>query len=68
MNDDYTETDALELLQTLKSEVFDEDNAQLALATGRPESEIEAWFNGDEEMDEDAEMKIRGLAQERLGE
>ena len=60
--------DALELLQQLKSEVFDDSNEELALALGRTTEEIEAWFDGEEEIDEDAEMKINGLAQERLGE
>ncbi|MDQ3131538.1 MAG: hypothetical protein ACR2IA_08455 [Pyrinomonadaceae bacterium] len=68
MENDYADTDALELLQTLKTEVFDDSNAELALALGRSVSEIDAWFEGDEEIDEDAEMKIHGLAQERLGE
>jgi len=68
MDNEYADTDALELLGKLKTEVFDDSNAQIALAMGRPVSEIEAWFEGDEEIDEDAEMKIHGLAQERLGE
>ncbi len=68
MNDEYTDADALELLQRLKTEVFDDSNAELALAMGRSVSEIDAWFSGDEEIDEDAEMKIHGLAQERLDE
>jgi hypothetical protein len=34
---------------------------------GRPVGEIDAWLTGEEEIDEDAEMKIRGIAQERLG-
>ena len=67
MENDYADADALELLQTIKTEVFDDSNAELALAMGRPVSEIDAWFSGDEEIDEDAEMKIHGLAQERLG-
>lgn len=61
------ESDALELLQTLKSEVFNDSNDDLALALGRTTKEIEAWFDGNEEIDEDAEMKIHGLAEERLG-
>jgi hypothetical protein len=68
MDNEYADADALELLQKLKTEVFDDSNAEVALAMGRPVSEINAWFEGDEEIDEDAEMKIRGLAQERLGE
>ncbi len=59
--------DVLATLERLKSEVFDNSNEHLALALGRPTEEIEAWFGGEEEIDEDAEMKIHGLAQERLG-
>ena len=59
---------ALELLQRLKSEVFYDENEALALGLGRTTEEIEAWLAGSEEIDEDGEMKIHGLAQERLGE
>jgi hypothetical protein len=58
---------ALELLERLKSEVFDGSNEQLALALGRTTDEVRAWFAGDEEIDEDGEMKIHGLVQKRLG-
>lgn len=58
----------LELLEKLKSQVFDGSDEDLALALGRPVEEVKAWFGGDEEIDEDAEMKIHGLVQERLGE
>ena len=64
---DETENgDALELLEQLKSEVFDDSDEKLALALGRTTEEVEAWLDGDEEIDEDAEMKIHGLAEERL--
>ena len=58
--------DALELLQRLKAEVFDDGNEELALGLGRTTEEIEAWLSGEEVIDEDGEMKIHGLAQERL--
>lgn len=61
-------SDILETLELLRAEVFDDSDEQLALALGRPTEEIEAWLSGAEEIDEDAEMKIHGLAQERLGE
>lgn len=61
-------SEALDLLQKLKTEVFDGSDEELALAMGRPVEEIEAWFGGEEEIDEDAEMKIHGLAEERLSE
>ena len=61
-------TDSLELLKRLKSEVFESSDVHVALAMGRPVEEIEKWFSGAEEIDEDAEMKIHGIAKERLTE
>lgn len=58
--------DNLELLQKLKQKVYKGHNSALALALGRPTDEIDAWFAGSEEIDEDAEMKIIKLADERL--
>ncbi len=65
-NDENSEN--LNLLNKLKTQAFEGSDAHLALAMGRPIEEIEAWFSGAEEIDEDAEMKIHGLVQERLGE
>lgn len=59
--------ESLDLLRRLKAEVFESSDVHLALAMGRPVEEIEAWFGG-EKIDEDAQEKIHGLAQERLGE
>jgi hypothetical protein len=59
--------DVLELLKRLKSEVYYDENEALALGLGRTTEEVEAWLGGDEEIDEDAEMKINKLADERLG-
>lgn len=64
--DETEDVDSLELLIRLKSEVFEESDEELALALGRPVEQIEQWINGDEEPDEDADMKIYGLAEERL--
>lgn len=60
--------DHLELLNRLKTEVFEGSNEKLALALGRPTEELTAWIDGTEEIDEDAHEKIHGLAQERLSE
>ena len=60
--------DLLELLKRLKSEVYYDENEALALGLGRTTEEVEAWLDGTEEFDEDAEMKINKLADERLGE
>ncbi|MDI1242038.1 MAG: hypothetical protein PSX80_08980 [bacterium] len=64
--DETEDVDTIELLVRLRSEVFEDGDEELALAMGRPIEQIEAWINGDEEPDEDAEMKIRGIADERL--
>ena len=64
--DEIEDVDTLELLNNLRSEVFHDSDEELALALGQPPEQIEAWLNGDEEIDEDAEMKIRGIADERL--
>ncbi len=60
-------SESVELLQKLKTQVFDSDNDKLALALGRPVEEITAWFSGAEQIDEDAQEKIHGIAQMRLG-
>ena len=67
-NENNQNMDDLELLHRLKREVFDGSDEQLALALGRPESEILMWFTKGEKPDEDAQEKIRGLAQQRLSE
>ncbi len=59
-------SDLLSLLQRLKHEVYFDENEALAEGLGRTTEEIEAWLDGSEEIDEDGEMKINGLAQERL--
>jgi hypothetical protein len=56
-----------ETLQRLKTEVFKGSDEDLAVAMGRPVEEIQAWLSGTENIDEDAEMKINGIAKERLG-
>ncbi len=60
-------SESLEVLRKLKTQVFESDDEKLALAMGRPVEEIKAWFGG-EEIDEDAQEKIHGLAQQRLAE
>ena len=64
--DEIEDVDTLDLLNNLRSEIFHDSNEELALALGQPPEQIEAWLNRDEEIDEDAEMKIRGIAEERL--
>ena len=64
---DTANTDIISVLKQLKTEVYHDSPDELALGLGRPTEEISAWFDGSEEIDEDAEMKIRHLAQQRLG-
>jgi len=64
MNENSKTVDTLE---KLKSQVFEASDEKLALALGRPVDEIQEWFGGSE-IDEDAQEKINGLAQERLAE
>lgn len=68
-NDEFTvdETESRNTLKKLKSDVFDNDNEKVAIAMGRPVEEITDWLGGGE-IDEDAQMKINGIAKERLSE
>ena len=67
--DEFTvdETESRENLQRLKTEVFESDDEKVAIAMGRPVEEITDWLGGGE-IDEDAQMKINGIAKERLSE
>ena len=61
-------SDSLDVLKRLKTEVFESSDEKLAHALGRPVEEVRNWFSGEEEIDEDAQEKINGIAQERLAE
>jgi hypothetical protein len=63
MNEQNDKT--VEQLMKLRNDVFKGSDSELALALGRPTDEVQGWQKG-EEIDEDAEMKIVNLAQERL--
>lgn len=60
--------DNLELLHQLKRKVFNGSDDELALALGRPKSEVIGWITKGEQIDGDAEMKIIELAEERLSD
>lgn len=60
-------SDTRKVLARLKTEVFESSNFHLALALGRPVEEVDLWLEGGE-IDEDAQEKINGTAQERLSE
>lgn len=57
--------DALDLLVNLRDAEFGGSTEETALALGRTPDEIEGILSGDEILDDDLEMKIRGIAQER---
>ena len=58
-------SDVLDNLAKLKHEAFGGDDEKLAVALGRPVDEVRLWFTGGA-IDEDAQEKINGIAQERL--
>jgi len=60
-----TEEQGRAILQRLRDEGFDADDAKLAVALGRPVEEVQAWTNGSAPIDDDLIMKARGIAQER---
>ncbi len=60
-------SEARKNLERLKAEVFESSNRHVAMALGRPVEEVDLWFEGGD-IDEDAQEKINGIAQERLGE
>ena len=57
--------DARGLLQNLCDAAFDGNVAETAMVLGRTPEEIEGVLNGSEILDDDLEMKIRGIAHER---
>jgi plasmid maintenance system antidote protein VapI len=67
MNENITNgnDDPRSLLQNLRDAAFGGNVGETAIALGRTPEEIEGILNGDEVLDEDLAMKIRGIAQER---
>jgi hypothetical protein len=65
--EDFTvdEEQSRDVLQRLRTEVFNGSDEDLAVAMGRPIGEVQEWLGGGE-IDEDAQMKINGIAKERL--
>ena len=60
-----TQAEAKKMLETLSRKGFSQNTDELALALGRDSEEIENILSGDEIVDDDLAMKIRGIAQER---
>jgi len=65
-NEDLESSDPVDLLDDLLEQVFDDNTQDLAVALGRNPDEIDAWLDGYQPIDDDAQIKIRALAQERL--
>jgi len=59
------QSEASQILKTIRDTAFDESDEKLALALGRPTEEIEEWTNGAGVIDGDVVMKARGLAIQR---
>jgi hypothetical protein len=59
------QSEALQILTSIKDGAFDGSNEKLALALGRPTEEIEEWIEGAGTIDGDVVQKARTLAIER---
>lgn len=60
-----TQDEARELLQNLLTNGFDDEIDLLSQALGRPSEEILDAIQGNEQIDEDLLMKVRGIIEER---
>lgn len=60
-----TQEQAREMLSELRHKQFSDNTNKLALALGRDIDEIDELLDGEEIIDDDLAMKIRGLAQQR---
>jgi hypothetical protein len=59
------QSDAAQILLALRDTAFDSSDEKLALALGRSTDEIAAWLKGEGNIDSDALIKARALAEER---
>lgn len=60
-----TREEARSILKALCDDAFSGDTKRAALALGRDAEEINAILDGEENVDEDLLMKIRGIADKR---
>ncbi|HEX8653470.1 MAG TPA: hypothetical protein VF708_21820 [Pyrinomonadaceae bacterium] len=60
-----TQSEGRALLKRLRDLGFEASDEKLAVVLGRPVEQVEAWTNGDEEVDDDVIMKARGIARDR---
>jgi hypothetical protein len=59
------QSEALEMLTSIRDGAFDSSDEKLAMALGRPTEEIEQWIDGTATIDGDVLQKARALAIER---
>ena len=59
------QSEAVNILKSIRDAAFDSSNEKLALALGRPTEEIETWTTGAGVIDGDVIMKARQLAVQR---
>jgi hypothetical protein len=57
--------EARELLRAFCDKGFDGDVERAAVALGRPASSLNEFMDGQEEIDDDLVMKLRGISSER---
>lgn len=60
-----TQAEARQMLEDFSRDGFENDLDAVSLVMGRPREEIEDFLNGDEIIDDDFVMKMRGIAKER---
>jgi len=60
-----SESEGRALLKHLRDIGFEGSDEKLAVALGRPLSEIQGWMGAAEPIDDDVVMKARGIAKER---
>ena len=60
-----TQSEGRAILKRLRDLGFEASDEKLAIVLGRPVEQVEAWTNGNEEVDDDVIMKARGIALDR---
>jgi len=59
------QTEARDMMNQLLNERFNGGLEHFSLVMGRPEDELQRFISGDEPLDDDFVMKMRGVAKER---
>lgn len=64
-SDGTTREEAKSMLKNLCEKGFSGDAGQMAVVLGRTTEELENILSGNDEVDDDLAMKVKGIAQER---